>query len=73
LAQASDLLRKEQLALCNSRNQLAYDKDDSEAGKMKTAIIDYKKSVNDAKHALEEDVEQHLLVQPNHCCSVPIA
>lgn len=54
LAQTSDLLSKERLALRNFRTQLQYDTDGSEAEEMKASIIYYKKSVQDAKRALEE-------------------
>jgi hypothetical protein len=47
--------------LRNFRNHLPYETDDSEAEEMKTLIMYYKKSVNNAKCALEEDtVAVHL-------------
>jgi uncharacterized phage infection (PIP) family protein YhgE len=54
LAQASELLKKDRLALREFRNELHYDSDGSEAKEMKESILYYKKSVVDAKRAIDE-------------------
>ncbi len=55
VAQASDLLRKERLALRNFRSESQYNTDCSEAEDMKKCMLFYKTSMDDATQAVKKD------------------
>jgi hypothetical protein len=70
LAQASDLLRKEQLALRNFRYHLPYDTDDYKAEEMKASIMYYKEVREPTKAACQHLISNFLI--QNHFRPFPI-
>jgi hypothetical protein len=63
VAQASDLLKKERVALRDLKREMAYDTDGSEAEDIKTSILYYKRSVVEAKSEFEETAVPQAVVQ----------